>query len=158
MTKIISFSAVSVFGLLFTMISYAKKTETPMKPSNPDVRRVTAKEADDLLKGGAVMVDVRKKIEFSEEHIKGAIHVPYKEKKKFSAKSETFDMSKDKFPHEKLPSDKKLVFYCNGPTCWKSFKAVVWTLKNRPELKQNLWWLRGGIPEWKQSKLATSLN
>ena len=137
------------FCVLAFLLPAASLTAKPKTPENvTDFKLVTAAEAKKLQ--GVTFVDVRKKIEYAEEHIPGAIHLPYKEK---SAKKPDFDMSKDRFKHGKLkPNDKGYVFYCNGFTCWKSYKASVWAHKNGVK---NIYWLRGGIPEWKKAGFPT---
>ena len=91
--------------------------------------------------------DVRKKGEYVEKHLLGAISAPYKEK---SAKKADFDASKDKLKMNKFPTDKnaQVVVYCNGKKCWKSYKSAV-TLA-RAGYKR-VYWLREGFPGW-QSK------
>ena len=66
----------------------------------------------------------------------------------------SFDASKDDFDLAKLPKDKAapLVFFCNGPECWKSYKASV-TAKKAGYTK--IYWMRGGFPEWSSKGLAT---
>lgn len=108
--------------------------------------------ADDVVKaqsGGAVVIDARVASEYADGHIKGAISVPYREK---SDKALGFDASLDEFNLAKLPADKEasLVIYCNGPECWKSFKASVASLKAG---YQNIWWYRAGFPDWKTKNL-----
>ena len=73
--------------------------------------------------------------------------VSYKEK---SDKSEGFDASKDEFELSKLPADKaaRLVFYSDGPTGWKSYKAAVTAVKAG---YRKVHWFRGGFPEWRSS-------
>ena len=94
--------------------------------------------------GQVTVVDARKKGEYVEEHIPGAINVPYKEK---SAKSPDFDASEDKWDMSKYPGDKntKLVVYCNGVKCWKSYKSIVRLVKAG---YKNVNWLREGFPGW----------
>ena len=96
---------------------------------------------------GKVMVfDARKKGEYVEGHIPGAISVPYKEK---SEKTVNFDPSKDKWDMSKYPSDKNasIVVYCNGVKCWKSYKSIVRLEKAG---YTNLHWLRDGFPGWQE--------
>ncbi|MGE5493595.1 MAG: rhodanese-like domain-containing protein [Actinomycetota bacterium] len=106
---------------------------------------VSADKAKALLDGGAAVIDTRVAQEFAEGHIKGAKNVPYKEK---SAKATDFDASQDSFDISKLPADKNaaIVLYCNGPECWKSYKASKLALKAGYKKIQ---WFRGGFPEWK---------
>src|SRR3990172_5603209 len=106
---------------------------------------VTAEMAKSMVEKGVLIVDTRVANEYVEQHIKGAVNVPYKEK---SAKSVNFDASQDSFDLSKLPADKNtpVIFYCNAGECWKSYKSSV--LAIRAGYKK-IHWLRGGIPEWK---------
>lgn len=110
---------------------------------------VTAEQAKQLVDRGAQVYDVRTGNEFAEQHIKGAILLTYKEK---SEKVADFDASADRFDVSKLPADKNtdLIFYCNGTSCWKSYKASVVSIKAG---YKKIHWLRGGIPEWKSKGL-----
>lgn len=113
--------------------------------SLPGVTVVTAEEAKAMMESGVLMVDTRVANEYVEQHIKGAVSVPYKEK---SEKSVTFDAKQDSFDLSKLPADKSapVIFYCNAGECWKSYKSSVVALR---EGYKKIHWLRGGIPEWK---------
>ena len=95
--------------------------------------------------GGAVAIDTRVASEYAEGHIKGALSVPYREK---SEKSAEFDASKDQFDLSKLPVNKEaaIVLYCNGPECWKSYKAATVAIKGG---YSNIHWYRLGFPDWK---------
>ena len=98
-----------------------------------------------MIEAGVPVIDTRVGNEYADAHIKGAKNVPYKEK---SAKDAAFDAKDDHFELAKLPANKgaPVIFYCNGPECWKSYKAskmasqAGWT---------HVQWLRGGYPEWK---------
>ncbi len=94
--------------------------------------------------GTTKIFDARKKGEYVEKHIPGAVSATYKEK---SAKNLDFDASKDKLKMSKFPKDKSasVVVYCNGPKCWKSFKAAVVLVR---EGYTNVNWLRDGFPGW----------
>lgn len=103
---------------------------------------------DDVAKAqssGAVLVDTRVASEYAEGHIKGAVSVPYREK---SDKAVNFDASQDEFNLAKLPPNKAaaVVMYCNGPECWKSFKASTAAIKAG---YTNVLWYRDGFPNWK---------
>jgi rhodanese-related sulfurtransferase len=106
---------------------------------------VTVERAKSLMDRGVLMVDARVANEYVEQHIKGAINIPYKEK---SDKSVKFNASKDRFDLSKLPADKntEIIFYCNGSECWKSFKATTVAVKAG---YKKLYWMRDGIPGWK---------
>ncbi|GAB4474222.1 MAG: hypothetical protein OHK0044_18820 [Burkholderiaceae bacterium] len=114
------------------------------------VKRVGAREAFELAQRGATLVDVRTEREFKARHARGAIHVPYGEK---SLKEPDFDASVDAFAGlAKLGKDEPLVFLCNGAECWKSYKASKWA---RTAGYSNVYWLRGGMPEWVAAGLPT---
>ncbi len=106
---------------------------------------VTAQKAKELMGSGAVMIDARLANEYVEAHIKGAKNIPYKEK---SGKTADYDASQDHFDLAKLPADKNapVIFGCNGPECWKSYKAAHAAIKAG---YKKVYWLRGGFPEWK---------
>jgi rhodanese-related sulfurtransferase len=113
-------------------------------PTLAGVTVVTAEQARKLIDAGAPAIDTRVGNEYADAHIKGAKNVPYKEK---SAKTAAFNPKEDQFDMAKLPDrNAPVVFYCNGPECWKSYKAsrvaaeAGWT---------RVHWLRGGFPEWK---------
>jgi rhodanese-related sulfurtransferase len=110
---------------------------------------VNAERAKSLIDSGAKVFDVRVATEFVEEHIPGAMNIPYKENSK---KEVGFDASQDKFPIEGVGADKNasVLFQCNGPECWKSYKAA--SLAVKAGFKK-VYWFRGGIPEWKQKGL-----
>jgi rhodanese-related sulfurtransferase len=110
--------------------------------------------AEDVVKaaaGGAKVIDTRVASEYAEGHLKGAMNVPYREK---SAKAVDFDASQDQFDLAKLPPDKAaaIVMYCNGPECWKSFKASMAAIKGG---YTNIHWYRTGYPDWKSKGLPT---
>jgi rhodanese-related sulfurtransferase len=104
--------------------------------------------ADDVAKAqssGVAIIDTRVASEYAEGHIKGAVNVPYREK---SEKAANFDAAQDEFNLAKLPADKAaaVVIYCNGPECWKSFKASSAAIKGG---YTNVLWYREGFPNWK---------
>jgi rhodanese-related sulfurtransferase len=108
--------------------------------------------ADDVVKAqasGATVIDTRVASEYADGHIKGAINVPYREK---SAKAVNFDAGQDGFNLDKLPADKAsaVVVYCNGPECWKSFKASTAAIKGG---YSSVLWYREGFPNWKSKGL-----
>lgn len=121
--------------------------------SLPGVRRVTAKEAQQLQGQGAVIVDTRTEKEFKAKRIKGALWAAYVEK---SLKDVAFNASQDDFSAlTKLPQagpGQPVIFACNGAECWKSYKAAkVAAAKGY----KTVYWLRGGLPEWDADGLPT---
>ena len=138
-------AAAFLFAFLPTHAALAD--ETP--PVLSGAKLITAEEAVKAIGGGAVPVDTRVASEYAEGHIKGALSVPYREK---SAKSVDFDASKDQFDLSKLPVNKEasIVVYCNGPECWKSYKAATVSIKGG---YSNVHWYRLGFPDWKSKGL-----
>ena len=125
-----AFLAVSVF------VTTAMATNFPHRKDFPTVPPINSEE---LIKeyeaGNAVIVDVRSKIEFDVIHPKEAVHEPISNVT-FTKNIE--DLSR-KYP------GKKIVFYCNGITCLKSYKA---TQKAMDAGIQNVFAYDAGIPEW----------
>ena len=108
-------------------MAMANEPETPTSLKGGKV--ITADEGGALSKSkGAVFVDTRSALNFGKGHVPGAVSVAYKEK---SDKVENFDGSQDQFEFAKMPADKaaKIVFYSDGPTGWKSYKAAVLSIK-----------------------------
>lgn len=132
-----------VAGSLGLMAAQVHAVDNPDKVSGATI--VTADKAKELIAKGVAVFDVRSANEFAEGHIKGAKLVAYKEK---SAKVADFDAAADQFELAKLPADKnaEMIFYCNGLDCWKSYKATVTAVKAG---YKKVYWLRGGLPEWK---------
>ncbi len=95
---------------------------------------------------GAVLVDTRTQAEFEQRAIDGARWVPYVEK---SLKDVVYDAKADDFSGLlALDRNKPTVFLCNGAECWKSYKASRAALA--AGFKQ-VYWFRGGMPEWLKS-------
>ncbi|MBZ0104347.1 MAG: PhnD/SsuA/transferrin family substrate-binding protein [Sulfuricella denitrificans] len=126
----------------FAAISSLLNT-TPKELTGAQV--IEAKQASDLIAKGIVVIDARNDAEYVDGHIKGAALVPYHE---VSAKEVGFDGADDKFDLAKLPQDKNaaMLLYCDGTPCWKSYKASALAIRNG---YRNVYWFRGGYPEWK---------
>ena len=144
MKKVVQLFAV-VFGLLTLGSAVAGKPITPEQFQG--VRVVDTAFVKENL-GKITIYDVRKKAEFVESHLPGSIHAEYKEK---TPKSIDFDSSRDKFKGLKnitVAKSDDLVVYCNGPRCWRSFKAAV---SLRDMGYSNVLWYRDGFPAWKKA-------
>ncbi len=112
------------------------------------VTRVSAEEVVELAKQGVTLVDTRSQKEYDNEHVRGAILAPYIEK---SLKETDFDASKDDFSALKtIAKEKPVVFLCNGPECWKSYKASKTAAAGG---YTKIYWFRGGMPEWREKHL-----
>lgn len=119
----------------------------------PGVQRVTAEAAAELVKKGAVLVDVRSEKEYRVKRIAGAVWAAYLEK---SAKDTTFEANADDFSAlDNLDRSRPTIFGCNGAECWKSYKASKVALGKG---FKTVYWLRGGLPEWENRKLPTTSN
>jgi len=80
-------------------------------------------ELDDLYKSlnSSIVIDARSNYEYETLRIKGAISIP------LSLPSKKFE--KKLLELRTANPDKKLVFYCNGHTCMKSYKATLRSIK-----------------------------
>ena len=105
----------------------------------------TAEQVKQLMGQGVLLVDVRPQAQFREAHIPGAINVSYLMN---SPKEVEYDDSVDAFDIARLPKDKStpIIFQCNGPECWYSYKAARYMLKRG---YTRIYWFRTGLPAWK---------
>jgi rhodanese-related sulfurtransferase len=93
-------------------------------------------------------VDTRTEKEFKSKRIPQAVFVPYQEK---SLKDVVFDAALDDFSNlERLDKTKPTIFSCNGAECWKSYKASKFALAKG---FADVYWFRGGLPEWEAAGL-----
>ena len=83
------------------------------------------------------LVDVREQHEFNAGYIPGAIHIP---------RGFLEIQAEGKLPNKNAP----IVVYCNGPECWKSFKASSVSIKAG---YSNILWYREGFPDWKSKNM-----
>jgi rhodanese-related sulfurtransferase len=115
--------------------------------SLPGAKVISAAEARALIAQGVPVYDVRVEDEYKNAHVPSAQSVPYKEG---SAKEVDFDRADDQFALNKLPKDKNAPFimYCDGTICWKSYKSAVMAIEAG---WKNVYWFRGGFPEWKEA-------
>jgi rhodanese-related sulfurtransferase/ABC-type phosphate/phosphonate transport system substrate-binding protein len=119
----------------------------------PGATVVTAPEVVALRDKGVPIIDVRIAKEFHEKHIRGAILIPYGEK---SLKDVAFDPAVDDWAGaDKLDPAKPVIFHCNGPECWKSYKAAKVALAKG---FKTVYWFRGGFPEWESRGLPVDAS
>ncbi len=115
----------------------------------PGVTVVAAGDIAALQQKGAIVVDVRTAKEFGDKRIRGAILIPYVEK---SLKDVAFDVKLDEFAiPDQMDRNRPVIFHCNGPECWKSYKASKQALAKG---FKTVYWFRGGIPEWEKGGFA----
>jgi rhodanese-related sulfurtransferase len=118
--------------------------------SLPGAKLVTVNEVQKLVAQGAVLVDTRSEKEFKAKRVHQAVFAPYHEK---SVKDVVFDVALDDFSAlEKLAKNKPTIFSCNGAECWKSYKASKFAVAKG---FTDVYWFRGGLPEWELAGLVT---
>ena len=141
------FPAVAMLCVGLVTAGSALAADTPSTLAG--AKMINAEEAAKAVVDGASLIDARIVSEYGEGHIKGALSVPYREK---SAKSVDFDPGQDQFDLTKLPANKSaaIIVYCNGPECWKSYKASFVAVKCG---YTNIMWYRAGFPDWKSKNL-----
>jgi rhodanese-related sulfurtransferase len=142
------FLSTIVVSVALTTSAWADKPETPT--NMPGIKLINVDDARQLVSAkGAVFVDTRSAVNFGRGRVPGAVSASYKEK---SEPTPNFDASADSFEMAKLPADKnaKVVFYSDGPTGWKSFKAAV--LASKAGYK-NVLYMRSGYAEWEAKSL-----
>jgi rhodanese-related sulfurtransferase len=127
------------------IITVPVMAEEPLTPASHQGVTVVDNDWVKTNHGKMKVFDVRKKAEYVEAHLPGAIFVPYDEK---SEKVADFDAKKDNLDLSKFPADKNdpVIVYCNGPRCWKSYKASVLLVKAG---HKKVYWYRDGFPGWK---------
>lgn len=137
-----------------TTLALLANTTKPLTPNAPiaqshGIKTIDAKMADTLHQQGGIFVDTRKVPEYAQEHIIDAVSAYYNERGGNANKKVNFDASNDTFDTKFLPTDKseQLIFYCNGPKCWKSYKAAIHA---KQAGYRHVNWLRGGLSEWKE--------
>lgn len=119
------------------------KADTPQTLAGGKV--ISVDDAKALLaKKTAMFVDTRSAVNFGKGHVPGAVAIPYKGSSDDVA---NFDASKDQFDLSKLPAgkDQPVVFYSDGPSGWKSYKAAVTAVKAG---HKNVSYMRAGWAEW----------
>ncbi len=98
-------------------------------PSRRNDSAVSRDEVKKLLKGKAVLLDVRPKQEFEAGHLRGAINIP-------------IDELKDRCGE--LPRARRIITYCRGEYCLFADEAADFLRANRFDVVR----LEGGWPEW----------
>ncbi len=134
-TRNILFTALLII-LILTSFSVSTKAadDFPYRKDYPEVKVI---ETEELLNqyDDVIIVDVRSKFEFDVVHIEKAKHVP--------VASKSFE--KDLEGVRSKDGAKKLVFYCNGHTCKKSYKS---TKKAMGAGFDNVYAYDAGIFDW----------
>lgn len=98
-------------------------------PGRQDGNVVSRDEIKGLLKGKAILLDVRPRREFEAGHLSGAINIP-------------FDELQDRL--SELPRDRQVITYCRGEYCLFADEAAELLRANGFDVAC----LEGGWPEW----------
>jgi rhodanese-related sulfurtransferase len=118
--------------------------EQPIVPAEiPGVAKVSAEEVVDMINSLPllVVIDSRRKNEFENGHIEGAINI--------TDTGMTPAGLKKIAPRRDTP----LLFYCNGERCQRSSNAAKLALKWG---YSNVFWFRGGWQEWSAKYLPVA--
>jgi rhodanese-related sulfurtransferase len=114
------------------------------KPYAPDtiqdVMIVSAEETIDMIleNPDLIVIDSRKKTEYQQGHIEGAINILNTKLKQADLENISPDKSKE------------ILFYCNGARCLRSTDSIK---KAKNWGYSNLIWFRGGWKEWTEKRL-----
>ena len=124
---------------LFSSILSAE--QKPYAPENiQDVTVVTAEQVIDLILADPdlIVIDSRKKSEYTKGHIEGAINL--------------LNTGLQRADIEQLTQEKSraMLFYCNGLRCLRSSDSIK---KAKSWGYTNLIWFRGGWKEWTEKRL-----
>jgi len=129
--------ALSILGLTiqFFIVSLAMAGDTGF-PGRTDFPEVPVMEMQNLRArfSDVVIVDTRSSYEFETLRIKGALHI--------SVAASDFSSKVAKLRQK---TSAPIVFYCNGRTCYKSYKAVK---KAQKENIKNIFAYDAGMFEW----------
>ena len=140
--------ALALTASITTGTAWASKPETPT--TLPGGKVISVEDAKKMLDTkSAVFVDTRSVVNYGKGRVPGALTAAYKEKSEPVA---DFHTASDSFELDKLPKDKAapVVFYSDGPTGWKSYKAAVLSVKAGH--KQVLY-MRGGLADWQAKSM-----
>jgi rhodanese-related sulfurtransferase len=134
---------VFLFGVLLGCSLSAFAEQPIVQAEIPGVTRVSAEQVVDMINRlpQLVVIDSRRKNEFAEGHIEGAINITDTE------------MTPAKLNRVAPRQDMPLLFYCNGERCRRSSIAAKLALKWG---YRNVYWFRGGWQEWSAKYLPVA--
>jgi len=125
-----------IMSLVFSFFSSTTVFAKDGFPGRAEFPEIPLYQKSDLLKDfdKVVIVDARSSLEFETLRIKGAVNIPVASKK-FGEMVKAL----------RSETDKRIVFYCNGRTCYKSYKATKAALKQGVK---NVFAYDAGVFEW----------
>ncbi|NOX18968.1 MAG: rhodanese-like domain-containing protein, partial [Chlorobi bacterium] len=113
-TLFFSFQKSNILFLIFFLFSISLfSQEFPLRSKYPTVKTISTKDLADGLGKSLLVVDARNKVEYDAIHIDGA----------FNDKVGNMNFAKNLEKLTKGNKSEKIVFYCNGGKCKKSFTA-----------------------------------
>ena len=136
---------INLFALLLSPVAYSADEGFPGRSEYPDIP-IYEKEALYRDFNKVYIIDARSNYEFETLHINGAGNIP--------VSSKTFE---EQIKAISAKTNKPIVFYCNGRTCYKSYKAVKIAIDLNID---NVYAYDAGMFEWATSypDLATLLG
>ena len=105
--------------IFFNLNNVFANTEFPGRAKYPSTPYISITDFHNVL-NKSIVVDVRSPYEYKTLRIKGALNIPLSSK----------DYVKRMRSLRKEQPDKKIVVYCNGKTCMKSYKAALKCKRN----------------------------
>lgn len=138
--------ALSMFLLLVSSQAFAADSEYPGRKIYVNTPYISLEQLTSEY-NDVIVVDVRSGYEYSTLHIKGALNIPLISK----------NFIKEMEGLRKSQPRKKIITYCNGKTCMKSYKAAS---KCRTNGIDNVYAFDAGIMDWAKAnpKLSVLLN
>jgi rhodanese-related sulfurtransferase len=124
---------ISLITLLSTSLAQANSNEFPGRKEFPEVE-IYSKQHLNSNFDQVLIIDTRSNYEFETIHINTSINIPVS----------SLDFAKQ-VKEVRKQSNKPIVFYCNGRTCYKSYKATAAAIKNNI---QNVFAYDAGMFEW----------
>lgn len=124
---------ISLATLLSAPLAHAKGNEFPGRKEFPDVK-IYSKEHLNSNFNQVLIIDARSNYEYETIHINTSINIPVSDKDFVEQVREI-----------RNKSNKPIVFYCNGRTCFKSYKATTAAMKGSI---QNVFAYDAGMFEW----------
>lgn len=129
-------SLIILLTLLLTSTLQASTDGFPGRAEYPDVKIYSKQD----LKAGfnqVQIIDTRSKYEYDTIHINSSINIPVSSKSFVEQVQQVRDNTQ-----------KPIVFYCNGRTCYKSYKATTAAIKNNIK---NVFAYDAGMFEWAET-------
>lgn len=127
---------ITTLGILFSVFSSSTVLATDGFPGRAEFPEIAVYSNADLAKNfdKVTIVDARSSLEFETLRIKGALNIPVADEKFGSKIRKLYKETK-----------KPIVFYCNGRTCYKSYKAAKTAMRYGV---RNVFAYDAGVFEW----------